>query len=354
MGPAPNYVAGATMPSIVPPGGMGANMGPLVYKDPGTTVISGKVRCDSLAIRDDHLVQIDGDVGILCEGDFVMRDGGQIELLAGATLEVYVLGDVEIIDSTVNTGFYEPARFALYHLGSGELRIGDGAELWGSVVSPAGTFHLGDNANFYGTVAAADVVVGNLAGLHIDARSAFDQCGRQFADVAGVAGPASTGGITDSGTFGHWFRDVPGVNLSSRHAITLERDVDGMYVYDSNAFYPLDDRLFGNEGDAHNFYFTYTLRASFEYDACADQFLEFEGNDDVWVFVDGKLAMDLGGIAALTEQVIDFDRFGLVDGEMVPVLLLYAHREGTSATFRLRTNVVFETPGPILVSAMFD
>ncbi len=52
-----------------------------------------------------------------------MRDGASIELLAYSSLELYVLGDVEIVDSTINDGFYDPSRFAIYHLGTGQVRI---------------------------------------------------------------------------------------------------------------------------------------------------------------------------------------------------------------------------------------
>ncbi len=35
-------------------------------------------------------------------------------------------------------------------------------------------------------------------------------------------------------------------------------------------------------------YFTYTIDAHFEYTGCSDQFIEFLGADDAWIYVDGS------------------------------------------------------------------
>jgi fibro-slime domain-containing protein len=77
----------------------------------------------------------------------------------------------------------------------------------------------------------------------------------------------------------------------------------------------------------------------FEYEACADQFVEYRGSDDAWIYVDGKLAMDRNGIAAAIEQVAELDRLGLVDGEIYTLQLFYAHRQAREAILRLRTNI---------------
>ena len=46
----------------------------------------------------------------------------------------------------------------------------------------------------------------------------------------------------------------------------------------------------------HNFSFTSEIRYWFPYDSTKTYTLDFLGDDDVWVFVNKRLAVDIGGI----------------------------------------------------------
>ena len=128
-----------------------------------------------------------------------------------------------------------------------------------------------------------------------------------------------------------------------------------MYEYLDNEFYPVDERLFGNQGDVHNNYFTYTIEAHFEYSACTGRFIEFMGADDAWIYIDGAMVIDLGGIAAATDQRIDLGRLDLIDGETYTLQLFFAHRADGGSRFNLRTNLELWNDGAILsVSLPFD
>ena len=162
--------------------------------------------------------------------------------------------------------------------------------------------------------------------------------------------------IESSASFGTWYRDVMGLNLSKPLTITLVRQDDGTYVFDDKddpeysdlgGFFPIDDQLLGNsEGTPdHNFHFTYEFRTEFTYDANAGQTFGFSGDDDVWVFVDGKLAIDLGGVHAVEEQHVDMDRMGLVDGETYSIDFFYAERHRTQSNFRIETNIALKPTG---------
>jgi fibro-slime domain-containing protein len=170
---------------------------------------------------------------------------------------------------------------------------------------------------------------------------------------SGVAGAAG-GSIDSAETFGQWFANALGENLSTPHTITMNR-VGGVYEYLDDAFYPINGLLHGNEGESNNCGFTYEIDATFTYLGCAGQFVEFTGADDAWVFIDGALVMDLGGVRPLVPQHVELDRLGLTDGTKYELSLFYAQRNPAQAVFRLRTNIVLtSTDPPVDISASFD
>jgi len=184
-------------------------------------------------------------------------------------------------------------------------------------------------------------------------------------DTAGSMGATSTGGITSMESFSEWFTDVPGKNLSSPLTLKFVKSEDGSYVFDDKldptyqnlgGFFPIDNLLFGNSGGSpkHNYHFTFELHTEFTYHAGTGQVFKFIGDDDVFVFINNKLVIDLGGVHSAKDQFVDLDRLGLTDGQNYPLDFFFAERHRTQSNFRIQTNLKLDTPLEPSVTWTYD
>jgi len=148
--------------------------------------------------------------------------------------------------------------------------------------------------------------------------------------------------IESTASFNQWYNTISGVNIEVEAELPLTDDGTGVYVFDSNAFFPLDNQGFMNTpGQSHNYHFTTEAHVKFTYEA--GQVFTFRGDDDLWIFVNGKLALDVGGLHQALEGTIVFDakaaELGITPGGQYQMDIFHAERQTSESNFRIETNI---------------
>ena len=154
-----------------------------------------------------------------------------------------------------------------------------------------------------------------------------------------------------------WYRTIDGVNREYVSTITLSDAGGGIWTHNNDSFFPLGpNQGYGHEnnvdgnGELRNFLFTTELRLMFTYET--GQRFRFKGDDDLWVFINGKLAIDLGGIHSQREQEIDIDahaaKYNMTPGFQYTMHIFHAERNPVESHFRIDTNIECFTGVPVV------
>ena len=160
---------------------------------------------------------------------------------------------------------------------------------------------------------------------------------------------------TTAANFEPWFRDAAGVNDAYIINFWFAPRPNGVYTFQSLAYFPIDGAGFmgsaqADDGMMHNFGFTTEIHTQFLYRGT--ETFTFQGDDDVWVFINNKLAVDVGGLHPMQLRMVNLDalatQLGIVPGTIYPLDLFHAERHTTASTFRIDTNLSFVDCGTII------
>lgn len=175
--------------------------------------------------------------------------------------------------------------------------------------------------------------------------------------------------------FNDWYNDVSGTNYKVLYPLPLTFDTStGTLSYDSNVsgrpynvsgqsgsgFFPIDDGTlyatpFGNQvptnaeppymGQSHNYSFTMEIDTVFTYQG--GETFNFRGDDDVFVYINNQLAINLGGVHGPETASVSVDSLGLTKGLTYPLNFFSAERHVTGSNIEFTTTLQLMTPsGP--------
>lgn len=160
--------------------------------------------------------------------------------------------------------------------------------------------------------------------------------------------------LTDNGTGTYSFEaGYSGTKKDVRYDQESGTIYNGTNGGDERGFYPLENLGYEQPGlltatskvnnGAKNGGFTLRGESQFVYNKASKLYFTFTGDDDVYMYINGTLALDLGGAHGRNTKTVNLnevaDKCGLVDGQVATFTFFYMERCSDASTFGIKTNM---------------
>lgn len=161
--------------------------------------------------------------------------------------------------------------------------------------------------------------------------------------------------LTDNGTGTYSFEaGYSGTKKDVRYDRESGTIYNGTNGGDESGFYPLEDLGYEQPGlltatskvnnGAKNGSFTLRGESQFVYNKDSNLYFTFTGDDDVYMYINGILALDLGGAHGRNSKTVnlndlDATKYGLKEGQVATFTFFYMERCSDASTFGIETNM---------------
>ena len=262
----------------------------------------------------------------------------ELSVTRDCTIKVYytpktkdINGDTTFYDYTVKAGNNNNTYYSFNMLGDSPI---DGKKLTAGTTSQnfnqyQYTIPIGDyKANDY--TGSDAVVKGILKGLDKDGKVEFNYPEPGFFEDSDATYTVEKGNWWDSYTETRYLRKVYkdlklGFEQSGdTYTLKTVKDTNGnVLTTEGSDFYPLDNSRklsYESSETAHNYFFGMRYDVPFKIgDYVGPMNYEFTGDDDLWVLLDGKLILDLGGIHSAADGTVDiWKKLGKTAAQLTP------------------------------------
>ena len=136
-----------------------------------STTITNSAKYDSIDLKNNNTITIDGDITLYITGDIIMGNSSSIEIENNSSLILYLGGDFEGKNSSsINNKTQIPKNCQIYALDSSQSMIlKNSTDFYGTIYAPNAEVTLDNSADVYGSVVAKSFDQKNSGDFNYDA-----------------------------------------------------------------------------------------------------------------------------------------------------------------------------------------